>query len=178
MKLIDATKAIESIDDIVCSMSVCINSDYCNGMRAMKDMTLHAIEEQPTVDAVPVVFINDPFHVVYQAFKELYPDKECEILFDYNVETTDTHERVKGVTIFPDDGSIPQIRIDCEQTIDQISGILAHELAHVALGKPEWDDRELDHGEDFEKVLDAIFDRFNELQGFCADGERRSDGKQ
>ena len=130
-----------------------------------------------TVDAVPVVFINDPFHVVYQAFKELYPDKECEILFDYNVETTDTHERVKGVTIFPDDGSIPQIRIDCEQTIDQISGILAHELAHVALGKPEWDDRELDHGEDFEKVLDAIFDRFNELQGFCADGERRTDGK-
>ena len=128
-----------------------------------------------TVDAVPVVFINDPFHVVYQAFKELYPDKECEIMFDYNVETTDTHERVKGVTIFPDDGSIPQIRIDCEQTIDQISGILAHELAHVALGKPEWDDRELDHGEDFEKVLDAIFDRFNELQGFCADGERRTD---
>lgn len=132
------------------------------------------INNEPTVDAVPVVFINDPFHVVYQAFKELYPDKECEILFDYNVETTDTHERVKGVTIFPDDGSIPQIRIDCEQTIDQISGILAHELAHVALGKPEWDDRELDHGEDFEKVLDAIFDRFNELQGFCADGERRT----
>lgn len=135
------------------------------------------IESRPTVDAVPVVFVNDPFHVVYQAFKELYPDKECEILFDYNVETTDTHERVKGVTIFPDDGSIPQIRIDCEQTIDQISGILAHELAHVALGKPKWDDRELDHGEDFEKVLDAIFDRFNELQGFCADGERKDDGR-
>lgn len=59
MKLIDATKAMESIDDIVCSMSVCINSDYCNGMRAMKDMTLHAIEEQPTVDAVPVVRCKD-----------------------------------------------------------------------------------------------------------------------
>ncbi len=131
--------------------------------------------EKPTVDAVPVVFINDPFHVVYQAFKELYPDKECEIMFDYNVETTDTHERVKGVTIFPDDGSIPQIRIDCEQTIDQISEILAHELAHVALGKPDWDDIELDHGEDFEKVLDEIFDRFNELQGLCADGERKDD---
>ena len=129
------------------------------------------------LDAAPVVFINDPFHVVYQAFKELYPDKECEILFDYNVETTDTHERVKGVTIFPDDGSIPQIRIDCEQTIDRITEILAHELAHVALGKPTWDDKELDHGEDFEKTLDAIFDRFNELQGFRADGERKDDGK-
>lgn len=132
---------------------------------------LNLLCNAPTVDAAPVVFINDPFHVVYQAFKELYPDKECEILFDYNVETTDTHERVKGVTIFPDDGSIPQIRIDCEQTIDRITEILAHELAHVACGKPKWDDRELDHGEDFEKVLDAIFDRFNELQ-VCADGER------
>lgn len=54
MGLIDATKAIESIDEIVCSMSVCINSDYCNGMQAMKDAAIHAIEEQPTVDAVPV----------------------------------------------------------------------------------------------------------------------------
>ena len=135
------------------------------------------LKDAPTIDAAPVVFINDPFHVVYQAFKELYPDKECEILFDYNVETTDTHERVKGVTIFPDDGSIPQIRIDCEQTIDRITEILAHELAHVALGKPTWDDKELDHGEDFEKTLDAIFDRFNELQGFRADGERKDDGK-
>lgn len=55
MGLIDATKTMESVDDIICSMSVCINSDYCNGMRAMKDMALHAIEKQPTVDAVPVV---------------------------------------------------------------------------------------------------------------------------
>lgn len=58
MMVIDATKAIESIDEIVCSMSVCINSDYCNGMRAMKDMALHAIEKQPTVDAVPVRVIE------------------------------------------------------------------------------------------------------------------------
>lgn len=54
MGLIDAYKAMESIDKIVCSMSVCINSDYCNGMLSMKDMALHAIENQPTVDAVPV----------------------------------------------------------------------------------------------------------------------------
>jgi metal-sulfur cluster biosynthetic enzyme len=54
MGLIDATKVIESIDEIVCSMSVCINSDYCHGMTAMKDAAIHAIEEQPTVDAVPI----------------------------------------------------------------------------------------------------------------------------
>lgn len=55
MGLIDATKAIKSIDEIVCSMSVCISSDYRYGMTAMKDAAMHAIEEQPTVDAVPVV---------------------------------------------------------------------------------------------------------------------------
>ena len=166
-RLIDADALIETTEHLA---QVCFGQGQCYCERTKFQQL---IKKQPTVDAVPVVFVNDPFRVVYQAFKELYPDKECEILFDYNAETTDTHERVKGVTIFPDDGSIPQIRIDCEQTIDQISGILAHELAHVALGKPDWDDRELDHGEDFEKTLDAIFDRFNELQGFCADGERK-----
>jgi hypothetical protein len=58
MGLIDATKAIESIDEIACSMSVCINTDYCHGMTAMKDAAIHAVENQPTVDAVPVDFIN------------------------------------------------------------------------------------------------------------------------
>lgn len=56
--LISRQVAIESIDEIVCSMSVCINSDYYHGMRAMKDMALHAIEKQPTVDAVPVKVIE------------------------------------------------------------------------------------------------------------------------
>ncbi len=54
MGLIDAYKAMKSIDEIVCSMSVCINTDYCHGMMAMKDAAMHAIEQQPTVDAVPV----------------------------------------------------------------------------------------------------------------------------
>ena len=53
--LISRQAAIESIDEIVCSMSVCINSDYYNGMRKMKDMALHAIEKQPTVNSDPVV---------------------------------------------------------------------------------------------------------------------------
>lgn len=137
----------------------------------LKRVLCSIVDTIPTADAMPAVFINDPYRVIYQAFKELYPNRECEILFDYNVETTDTHERVKGVTIFPDDGSIPQIRIDCEQTVDQISEVLAHELAHVAVGKPEWDDASLDHGEDFIKALDAIYNRFNELQGFSKDDE-------
>ena len=79
MMVIDATKAIESIDEIVCSMSVCINSDYCNGMRAMKDMALHAIEKQPTVDAVPVVRCKECKHrPKYDGPNRLvFPDEVC-----------------------------------------------------------------------------------------------------
>ena len=59
MRLIDATKAIESIDEIAFSMSVCISTDYCHGMTAMKDAAIHAVERQPTVDAVHVVRCRD-----------------------------------------------------------------------------------------------------------------------
>lgn len=58
MRLIDATKAIESIDEIAFSMSVCISTDYCHGMTAMKDAAIHAVERQPTVDAVPWEFLE------------------------------------------------------------------------------------------------------------------------
>lgn len=75
MKLIDATKAMENIDEIVCTMSVCINSDYCNGMRSMKDMALHAIEKQPTVDAIPVSYI-------YKKAMEL---KNDDMIYAYTV---------------------------------------------------------------------------------------------
>lgn len=79
MRLIDATNAIESIDEIVCSMSVCINSDYCNGMRAMKDMALHAIEKQPTVDAVEVIRCGECAHNCGRVDGYICCDKTKEI---------------------------------------------------------------------------------------------------
>lgn len=127
-----------------------------------------AVENIEAVDAVPVVFQNDPYVVVYRAFRELYPNVgDIDIAYDYEVITTDgTNEKLKGVTIFPDDGSIPQIRIDCTLPVDAIAEILAHELAHVALGKPDHNDKERDHDERWEEAFDAIYNRFCELQGF------------
>lgn len=129
---------------------------------------LNLLCDAPTVDAVPVVFQNDPYAVVYRAFRELYPNVgDIDIAYDYEVITTDgTNEKLKGVTIFPDDGSIPQIRIDCTLPVDAIAEILAHELAHVAVGKPNHNDKERDHDERWEKAFDAIYNRFCELQGF------------
>ena len=126
------------------------------------------IEDAPTIDAVPVVFCNDPYVVVYRAFRDLYPNVgDVDIAYDYDVVTTDaTNEKLKGVTIFPDDGSAPQIRIDCTLPVDAIAEILAHELAHVAVGKLNHNDKERDHDERWEQAFDAIYNRFCELQGF------------
>ena len=85
MGLIDAYKAMKSIDEIVCSMSVCINSDYCHGMMAMKDAAIHAIEEQPTVDAVPVVRCRECKYMresVDGLFKSGYFCERCHITSD------------------------------------------------------------------------------------------------
>lgn len=127
-----------------------------------------AVQEIKAENVAPVVFQNDPYAVVYRAFRELYPNVgDIDIAYDYEVITTDgTNEKVKGVTIFPDDGSIPQIRIDCTLPVDAIAEILAHELAHVALGKPDHNDKERDHDERWEQAFDAIYNRFCELQGF------------
>lgn len=80
-RLIDAKKAIESIDEIVCSMSVCINSDYCNGMRAMKKAAIRAIEKQPTVDAVQVCRCKDCKYCYAEGFVNVR--NVCEKHYDF-----------------------------------------------------------------------------------------------
>jgi len=87
--LIDAEKAMKSIDEIVCSMSVCMNSDYCHGMMAMKDAALHAIENQPTVDAVPVRCKECKYIRVSEEglFKSGYFCERCHI--DSDMENVD-----------------------------------------------------------------------------------------
>ena len=48
-------------------------------------------------------FVNDPFAIVYQAFKNLYPDKDCEIMWQ-PVEMKDEEGKgYVGLTTFADD---------------------------------------------------------------------------
>ena len=51
--LINKDDALKNVSGIVDSMSVCISTDYCNGMRAMKRSVLREIEELSSIDAVP-----------------------------------------------------------------------------------------------------------------------------
>ena len=50
-------------------------------------------------------FQNDPFAMVWQAFKNLYPEKDCICFFDV-IEKNGNGDTVYGETLFHDDGTM------------------------------------------------------------------------
>lgn len=108
------------------------------------------------------VFENDPFEPTYQAFKELYPDKDAICYWVYEIKDHDGNA-VHGVTDFADtdggDLEIPKIFIDCNQSINEAGDILCHELAHVAVGFGH------DHDEAWEEAYNAIYKRYEQIMG-------------
>lgn len=97
-------------------------------------------------------FINDPFVIVWQAFKELYPDKDCKCYFG----TEEDCDQEFGLTHFDGDGEI-QVIINANLPVQDAVEIFAHELAHVAAGVGH------DHDEVWEKAFDDIYDKYNEI---------------
>ena len=100
-------------------------------------------------------FMNDPFAMVYDAFKRLYPDRDCECYFDV-IEENERGEKVFGETLYFDDGRIT-IGVDVRLCLADAVEIFAHELAHVAAGS------EAEHNEEWEKAFDAIHQKYNEI---------------
>ena len=100
-------------------------------------------------------FENDPFSMVWAAFKNLYPDKECEVFWDQHQK--DEHEEEYGFANFPTNGSTPQVFVFAEHPVTVQTETFAHELAHVAVGP------EHEHDEVWEAAFDAIFKEYNRL---------------
>ena len=50
-------------------------------------------------------FENDPFAMVYQAFQNLYPGKECRIFWEPEIRPEDG-DKAYGLTDFGDDGTV------------------------------------------------------------------------
>ena len=99
-------------------------------------------------------FKNDPFCMVYMAYKRLY-DKPCEIWWDYHEE--DKHEQEYGFTSFPNDGGIPTVIIYSDHPVEIQVETLAHELAHVAVGVGH------DHDSMWYEAFTAINTEFNKI---------------
>lgn len=109
-------------------------------------------------------FENDPFAIVWQAFQNLYPGKECRVLwYDMNeiqddgkiVEEVPGGERL-GVTQFFDTGEVV-VLISLKSEPEVATETLAHELAHVAVGI------DAEHGQAWEDAFEKIFQEYNRI---------------
>lgn len=101
-------------------------------------------------------FLNDPSSIVAIAFRELYPDAKyyAQLVPDLKDDDGNT---AYGLTIFSEDGSDPLVCISAEAPISVESELLAHELAHVAVGA------DADHGPEWEAAFEAIFEKYQEI---------------
>lgn len=118
---------------------------------------------------------NDPLMLIATAFERLYTGKEYEAWWDKHF--TDGNEKVYGLTIFPDDGTMPQIILnleifDTENSYEKAAEIFAHELAHIAAGEA------IGHGDEWEAAFEAIHQEYGRIaEEICSDSERNEAGK-
>lgn len=101
-------------------------------------------------------FENDPFAMVHQAFQNLYPGKECEIFWEPQIRPQEDGGPAYGLTDFGDDGRVA-VFVSANLIVTDAVEILAHELAHVAVGP------EHDHDDDWEAAFGAIFQEYNRI---------------
>lgn len=101
-------------------------------------------------------FENDPFALVWMAFKSLYPATECKVWYDKREQDENSDTVVLGETFFGDDGTAT-VFIDYDLQVKDAVEIFAHELAHVAAGE------EAAHGEAWGEAFDAIFAEYNRI---------------
>lgn len=102
-------------------------------------------------------FAFDPFAIVWEAFKRLYPT-EREIIAVWDHVKTEDGERACGATRIPEKED-ERIVIFINPTINvfQATKILAHELAHVATPHAR------DHGPEWDKAFEAIFEEYGKI---------------
>lgn len=101
-------------------------------------------------------FENDIFSLIWQAFKNLYPGKDCTCFWDPLIENDESGAECFGVTQFGDDGYI-QVCVKPTLPVCDCAEIFAHELAHVAVGD------EHGHDSEWEKAFDDIFREYNRI---------------
>jgi hypothetical protein len=99
-----------------------------------------------------IEIINDPIKTVVQATENIFGQLDCEIQF----APVKLEAGCFGNVIL-EDGVKPLINIDPSIPYGAVLEVLAHELAHVVCPQDN------DHGEDWEKAFNDIFDEYNKM---------------
>ena len=87
-------------------------------------------------------FENDIFALIWKAFKNLYPDKKCKCFWEPQIR---------------EDESGNEVFVRPDLNVSDAGEILAHELAHVAVGVAH------EHDEAWENAFEAIFQEYNKI---------------
>ena len=102
-------------------------------------------------------FYNDMCSIVWKAFQNLYPDKQVTCEWTPVIDATDDGKTVYGITHELDGDDEYFVQVVTTIPVEDATEILAHELAHAAVGLDH------DHDAEWEKAFDAIFDEYNRI---------------
>lgn len=98
-------------------------------------------------------FENDPFCMVFEAFKELYPEKAESVRASWNPDMNDCF----GRTSF-EDGEPFLIELNANEPVEAQVEVFAYQLAHVVAGI------EAEHGKEWIEAFFRIYHKYEELR--------------
>lgn len=150
--LFDGTDTMEGVIALLYTMAWAF-AETRERLRMYEETRLSPLDLK---DRLIAPFQNDMFAMVWGAFKKLYPDKGCEIYWDPQIRGKEDGKPVYGLTKFADDGSVAVFVKPSLEVADAVE-VLAHELAHVAVGV------EHDHDEVWQEAFVKIFEEYNRI---------------
>lgn len=159
--LFDGTDTMEGVVALLYTMAWAF-AETRERLRMYEETRLSPLELKGLITP----FQNDMFAMVWAAFKTLYPDKNCEVYWEPQIRDEEDGKPVYGLTDFADDGSVAVFVKPSLEVADAVE-VLAHELAHVAVGI------EHDHDEVWQDAFDKIFEEYNRIGSqMFPDGEQ------
>lgn len=102
-----------------------------------------------------IKYQNNPIKGIVDVCQRLYPSIECQLIFAEGIKEKDD---AWAATVWPDDGSAPQMWIDASAPYNACIELIAHEFAHVVTGEGNG------HDVKWENTFDLINAEFNNRQ--------------